>query len=394
MTSLDDELHDAERRLTNLDGQIAELASKRSDRKRLVDPREAERINGELESGLQALQHDENALKLLQEAATDEKLAAAKRKEVETDLNNLRERAERIDSDRKEMHEIEEELRPLAEQEREAREKIKNAEQAVAKIDAEEVKRQQRLRELKHIASAVQNAEQKPQLQKRAEELRNLQEELMRNRLDLSENRATAEVVEKMDWLERDLNRLTDRMEAAAPQVEIALGSSATGQVWIGEEELAENTSLRAMELLEIRVGELATITVSPPPGTDENDQKNQKRLQGALERLLADLGAVTSADVRLTRVRRQDFERDRQGIEARMEALGVVEGELAAEAEAIREKLQQVDRSAHKILDDYSLSALPALEEINSEQQSVSESQGEASRKRKALEGTVLGPQ
>ena len=390
LDELDDELHDAERRLTNLDGQIAELASKRSDHKRLVDPREAERINGELESGLQALQHDENALKLLQEAATDEKLAAAKRKEVETNLNNLQERAERIDSDRKEMHEIEEELRPLAEQEREAREKIKNAEQAVAEIDAEEVKRQQRLRELKHIASAVQNAEQKPQLQKRAGALRNLQEELMRNRLDLSENRATAEVVEKMDWLERDLNRLTDRMEAAAPQVEIALGSSATGQVWIGQEKLAENTSLRAMKPLEIRVGELATITVSPPPGTDENDQKNQKRLQGALERLLADLGAVTSADVRLTRVHRQDFERDRQGIEARMEALGVVEGELAAEAEAIREKLQQVDRSVHKILDDYSLGALPALEEINSEQQSVSESQGEASRKRKALEGTV----
>ena len=336
------------------------------------------------------LKHGEDALRLLREAEKDEKLAEAKRTEAETGLDNLRERAERIDNDRNEMHEVEGELCPLEEREREARKNIENAEKAVTEIDKEEEKRQQRLRELNHIASVIQDANQKPQLQKRADELRKLQEKLIQNRLDLSENRVTATVVEKLDRLERDLNRLTARMEAAAPQVEVALRASAAGQVWIGEEVLTEDTSLHAMKLLEIRVGELATTTVSPPAGTDENDRKDQKSLQGKLKRLLGGLGALTPMDVRSMRVRRQDLELARQGIETRMAALGVVEEELAAETEKIHEQLQQVDRSVHKILDDYSLGTLPTLEEINSEKKLVSESQSEASRERKAFEGKI----
>ena len=179
-------------------------------------------------------------------------------------------------------------------------------------------------------------------------------------------------------------------MEAAAPQVEVALGASAAGQVWIGEEELTENASLHAMEPLEIRVGELATITVSPPEGADGNDQKDQKRLKGDLERLLTGLGAVTPTDVRRMRGLRQDFERAREGIESRMAAFGFVEEKLAAEAEKISEKLQEVDRSVNKILDDYSLDTLPLQAEIDSERQSVSARQREASQKRKDLEETV----
>ena len=390
LSELADELSTAEHQLTNLDERITELTSKRSEHERLIDPREDARINGELESVRQALQQGEDALRLLQEAEKDEKLAASKHKEAETALNNLRERAERIKIDRNKMHEIKGELCPLAEQERKAREKIKNAEQAVTEIDKEEEKRQQRLEKLNHIASVIQNAEQKPQLQKLASELRNLKESLIQNRLDLSDNRVTTKVVKELNRLERDLNRLTDRMEAAAPQVEVALGASAAGQVWIGEDVLAEDTSLHAMEPLEIRVGELATITVSPPAGADKNAQKDQKRLQGKLERLLTDLGAVTPTDVRRMRDLRQDLELGREAIKTRMEALGVVEEELAAEAEKIREKVQEIDRSVHKILDDYSLGALPALEEINSERQSVSEGQGEASQKRKDLEGKI----
>ena len=390
LKTLNDELCTAEHQLTNLDDRMSELVSKRSEHERLVDPQEDARINSKLESARQALQQGEEALKLLQEGEKDEELAASKRKATENYLKNLREHAIRINSDRKKMHGIEGGLRPLEEREREARKKIKNAEQAVTEIYQEEEKRQQRLEKLNHIASVVQNAVQKPQLQKHADELQKLQEELIQNRRGLSENRVTAKVVEKLDRLERDLNRLTDRMEAAAPQVEVELGSSATGQVWIGEEELTENASLRAMEPLAIRVGELATITVSPPAGADGNNQKDQKRLKGELERLLTHLGAVTPTDVRRMRDLRQDLELGREAIKTRMEALGVVEEELAAEAEKISEKLQEVDRSVHKILDDYSLDTLPALDEINSERQSVSESQGEASRKRKALEGEI----
>ena len=390
LSKLDQELQNAEHQLTKLEGQITELASKRSEREKLADPQEDARINSELKSARQALQQGEEALILLQGAEKDEKLASAKRNEAETGLVDLQQRAKRIESDRKEMHKIKGKLGPLEKWEREVCNNIENTKKAVSEIDKEEEKRQQRLRELNQIASVIQDAEQKPQLQKRTDELQKLQEQLIQNRLGLSENRVTAEVVEKLDRIERDLNLLTARMEAAAPQVEVALGVSAAGQVWIGEDVLAEDASLRAMEPLEIRVGELATITVSPPEGADGNDQKDQKLLKGELERLLTDLGAVTPTDVRRLRGVRQDFERARQGIESRMAAFGVVEEELAAEAEKISEKLQEFDRSVNKVLDDYSLDTLPLQAEIDSERQSVSARQREASQKRKDLEETV----
>ena len=390
LRKLNEELQNAEDQLTKLEGRITELTSKRSEHERLADPQEEARINSELKSARLTLQQGEEALRLLQGAKKDEELVASKRTEAETGLVDLQKRAKRIDSDRKEMHEIEGKLGPLEEWEREVRNNIENTKKAVTEIDKEEEKRQHRLRELNQIASVIQDAEQKPQLQKRADELQKLQEELIQNRRGLSENRITAEVVKELDRLDRDLNLLTARMEAAAPQVEVALGASAARQVWIGEEVLAEDTSLHATEPLEIRVGELATITVSPPAGADGNDLKDQKRLKGELERLLTDLGAVTPADVHRMRNLRQDFELARQGIETRMAALGIVEEALAAETEKIQEQLQQVDLSVQKIFDDYSLGSLPALEEINSERKSESEGQSEASQKRKNLEETV----
>ena len=390
LQNLNDELEDAKGKLRELDDQITELTSKRSEHQKLDDTLENERINGELESARQALEQGEEALRLLREAKKDEQLADSALTAAKTGLNDLRERTKRIDSDREEMHKIEEELCPLQEREREAREKIKTAEQAVKKIDAEQAKLQQRLGQLNSMALVVEKAEQKPQLQKRADALLELQEKLIQNRRDLDENRVTAEAIEKLNRTERELNRLTDRMEAAAPRVEVELGSSATGQVWIGEEELTENASLRAMEPLEIKVGELATITVSPVEGADGNNQKDQQRLKGELERLLTDLEAETPTDVRRMRNLRQDFELARQGIESRMAALGVVEEELTAETEKVHKQLQQVDSSVHKILDDYSLDILPSQAEIDSERKSVSERQREASQKRKNLEETV----
>ena len=52
---LDQELQNVKNQLTILDGRMSELVSKRSERERLVDPREDARINSELESARQAL---------------------------------------------------------------------------------------------------------------------------------------------------------------------------------------------------------------------------------------------------------------------------------------------------------------------------------------------------
>ena len=390
LDELEQQFSEAEGRLIQLDAQIAELASKRIDREKLVDPQKAERVKSELESARQALKQGEGTLKLLKEAETDEELAAAKLKEEKTGRDDLRERAARIDQDRQELQRLQAELGPLTERETDARDNIKSAGKAIAEIDADEEKRQQRLNEVDRIFGAVERFGQRPQLERRAEELRKLQEELGQNRAALSENRATAEAVEKVNGLELDLDRLTVRMEAAAPQVEIALGESAAGQVWIGEEELAENRSLPATEPLEIRVGELATITVSPPAGTRKDDQKKLKRLRTELQQLLGDVGAKTPADVNAAHARRLQLERNRQGLEARMTALNVTEADLAAKAEETHAELEQVDGLVRRILDEHNLDGLPSPDQIESERQALRKSADEAARKRKTLEGTV----
>ncbi len=390
LEELEKELREAEGKLTDLDSQIVGLASKRSELAKLVDPKEAERVKSKLEEARQALKQGDDALKLLQQAETEEKLADAERQKPETRLKELQERAARIDSDRKELHEIEETFRPLAERESEAREKIKNLKRAIAEIDADEEKRQERLNEVDRIFGAVERFGQSPKLERRAEKLRKLQEELGQDRATLSKNRATAEAVEKLDRLERDLNLLMGRMEAAAPQVEITLGESAAGQVRVGEEELAENASLRATEPLEIQVGELATITVSPAAGTQEDDQKEVKQLRTELQQLLGDVGATTSAELQAAYARRLELERNRQGLAARMTALDVTEADLAAEAEASRAELKRVDGLVRRILDEHNLDALPSPGQIESERQALRDLAVKALRKRKTLEGTL----
>ena len=310
--------------------------------------------------------------------------------EVSELVGGERARAARIDQDRQELQGLQAELGPLTERETDARDNIKSAETAIAEIDADEEKRQHRLNKVDRIFGAVERFGQRPQLERRAEKLRKLQEELGQNRAALSENRATAEAVEKVNGLELDLDRLTGRMEAAAPQVEIALGESAAGQVWIGEEELAENRSLHVTEPLEIRVGELATITVSPPAGTRKNDQKKLKRLRTELQQLLGDVGAKTPADVNAAHARRLQLERNRQGLEARMTALDTTEADLAAKAEETRAELEQVDGLVRRILEEYNLDALPSPGQIESEQQALCDLAVEALRKRKTLEGTL----
>ena len=124
LRKLNEELQNSEDQLTKLEDRIIELASKRSEHERLADPQEDAQINSELESARQALQQGEKALILLRETKKDEELAASKRTEAETGFGDLQKCAKQIESDRKEMYEIEGKLGPLEEGEREVHNNI------------------------------------------------------------------------------------------------------------------------------------------------------------------------------------------------------------------------------------------------------------------------------
>lgn len=171
-----------------------------------------------------------------------------------------------------------------------------------------------------------------------------LGERLVKNAAALTNNRVTAAVLTSLDDVEREVAILTARLEAAAPEVTIELGAAGAGKVSIGEAALAVNSVHAAIDPLTIRVGELATITVTPPKTASAADQKKRQDAQRRLSKLIEDAGVASASDLRAARARREALEAEALGLRAELNMLGITDASPALAIEGIKTEIQAID--------------------------------------------------
>ncbi len=282
LDSLQSDLEDAEARLSVLDRQLVELTAKRSERARLGNPALVREMTGDLDAARQDLKAGESAAALFSRFEAAEQRSKAGLDRVERQLRDLHERRARIDGDRKRDAELRETATPLDDQERAARGAIRISREEIAALDAQAEREEEQERNLQHLATTVARAAARTSLARQQHGLEELGERLVKNTAGLANNRATAAVMRSLDEVERELSLLNARLEAAAPEVAVELGATGAGLVSIGQKLLSGSVVQAVIDPLTILVGDLATITVSPPAAAKAADQKKRQASQKA----------------------------------------------------------------------------------------------------------------
>lgn len=384
------ELAEAERRLSVLDAQLVELAAKRSERDRLGDPALVAETTDNLAAARQDLRTGEAAAALLAQFEVAEQRSRSTLDRSERHLSGLEERRARIDADRERGARIREELEPVGAQEETAREIARQARVEIHELDAQGAKDDEQERGLQRLATAVARAAARPSLIDRQEALEELERRIIKNAADLSGNCATAVVLRSLDETERELSVLTARLEASAPEVSVKLGPAGAGQVSIGATLLTESIVQPVLDPLTIRVGDLATVMVSPPAAGNAVDQKKRLQLQALLSKLLEDTGAATAGELRAARARRQGLEAEAARLEAETGALGIRGTSPALAIERIKSEIEEIDVLVAEALAQAELDTLPTTDDVAVRQEQLRRKREDGRGKRQTLDGTI----
>jgi len=390
LDSLQRDLVDAEARLSVLDGQLVELTAKRSERARLGDPVLVREMTTDLESARKDLKAGEGAAALLSQFEAAEQRSKSGLDRTERHLLDLHERRARIDADRKRDAELREASTPLDDQEQSARGTIRLARDEIAALDAQAEREEEQERNLQRLATTVARAAARASLARQQHGLEELEVRLVKNAAGLANNHATAAIMTSLDEVERGLSVLTARLEAAAPEVVVELGPAGAGHVSIGEIALSGNVVQAAIDPLTIRVGDLATITVSPPAASNGADQKKRQESQKRLSKVIEEAGATSAGELRAARARRQALEAEAFGLQAELGAVGISERSPALAIERIKTDIEEIDALVTETLTQTKLDTLPTAEAISAQQDSLRQNRENARRKRQTLDGAI----
>ena len=391
-------LQATEARLAVLDGELTALAARRAERARHADPAAEAEMRRELTEARRLLREGEAA-------GAAVALCEAAEGRARGDLERARERraeivarAARIDADRGREAEIAARLAPLEAEERTAQAAIAAARASLTEIDAAAGAHEAQERALHRLGAIVARAGERDRLADRLDRLGVLDQRLAETAAALAANRADAAATGRLDALERELGLVTARLEASSPQVEVTLGPGGLGRVSIDGEPLPAGVRRAALAPLVITVGDLATITVSPPAGAGAKEEERRQALRADLAKLLDDTGFTDAAALRAARARRQELEAERAGLEAEATAAGVgrrgVRGgaeTVAAVLAAARDELAAIDALiATAPLAEAGFTALPAADALDERLDAVRAGRDEARRRRQAHEGTL----
>jgi len=380
----------AEGRRAVLDGQFADLAGRRSERGRLGDPAVAAETAAGLAAARQELKAGEGAAAALAPLEAAERAAAAVVEAAAGRLADLEARAARIDADRRR----EDELRAAAAghegEDETARRAMERARSEIAALDAEAERDEAAERALQRVAAAVSRAAGRAERVERQAALADLGERVIANAAALAANRATAAAVAALDDAEREASVLSARLAAAAPRVEVVLGPAGAGRVSLGDAVLSQGVVQAAVDPLTIRVGDLATVVVSPPPGAGAADQKKRQALQERMAALVAEAGVADGAALRAARAHRLSLEAEAAAIAAELAARRIQGTSPALAVEALRTEIAEIDTLVAEALAVANLAALPTADEVAERLDDLRRRREASRRRRQALDGEV----
>eukprot|EP01037_Dinobryon_pediforme_P017984 gene17984-18220_t len=384
------DLAETNQRLAILDRQLVDLAARRRERIQLSDPEKVRRLSHELETARIDLKAGEGAAALLAQFEAAEQRSGAIVARAEQKLKDLQERRARIDGNLAREIELQLALTPLEAQEQQGREVISRARETVSGLDLQARRGEEQEVALQNLANAITRQTARAELNRRLSGLDELSQRLVRNTAALANNRATHAVLTGANECEREISLLTARLEAVAPQVSVELGAGGLGHVSIDGHIIAGNVTQAAMDPLTIRIGDIATLTVTPRASANGVDQKKRLDVQQKLAHFLAGSGAVDLADLRALAERRKALETESLGLQAELKAFGIQDTSPALVIERIKTDIAAIDSYIAETLAKSQLDVLPDEAEIVARQDALRQKREEARRQRQSLDGAI----
>ena len=390
LEAFEKELAETSHKLAILDRQLIELAAKRKDRAQLSDPEAIRRLRSDLDAARIDLKAGEGAAALLAQFEAAEQASNARVGRAEQGLKALQERGARIDANVKRVADLLAALSPLEVQEVAAREAILHAREAISGLDQQAKQGEEQEEALQILANAITRQKTRADLQRKQSGLEELSLRLVGNAAARANNHATPAVLAAANECERELSLLNARLEAVAPQITVELGPEGQGHVALGDRMIAENITQAVMDPLTLRIGAMATITVTPHAAANTADQTKRLALQQRLVHSLAEAGAPDLAALRAAAERHKALETENLGLQAELKAFGIAETSPALALERIRTEIATIDTYIAEALAKSRREALPEENDIILRQDHLRLAREEARRLRQSLDGTI----
>lgn len=316
-------LETAEKEVAAAQALMTRLEPLRRRRDGLSDPGAQARLAAMTRSAKEALDQARESRRRADAAEQAARLAGAEWQAAQGALDEFDRRLADLGKLDSRLNDLAEEVAAKRQVAEVARQRTADLGEALAEARA----RKQALDDLMHrIGEAERAAAQRDERERLASEL--TQAEAAVGELDEAEavlagNRATAQMVRKIEAEARSTDLLRARLEAGAPVVTIDYEPGAEGRAWTASGLLVGGTPLRVTEPVEIVLDGIGRLTVAPGGDEDRVDDRDDLAAhETELRRALAGLGAADLAAVYRLKSEREAAESARDRARERLRIL------------------------------------------------------------------------
>ncbi len=387
---LSEDLADTRQRLRIADEQISNLDDLTRERDGLTDPAVVKKTKDELATAEKDLDSALEAKSALTKLESGEQNARVKLDNANRALKNLEDCAERIDASRRRETAIAEEMAPLKSRTEEAEQLIAESRLSITELQTQNREDDATERNLNLLASALASQAKRSDLVARQSLLAGVRDRLAPIEAELETNAATADAVEQVDAIERELGQLTARLEAGAAQVSVTLSVGSGSQVRVDGQVTAENLARPLVAPMVITVADIATVTANPPAAFGATEFVRREALEAELPAVLMKANAASSADLRKAHARRKQLESDRAAIMAELRAVGVDRKSLAAEIDRLKTDIAAIDEAITAALKSAVLTELPDAKDVARQQAELADRREKSRRELDRLNGVI----
>lgn len=373
--------------LAGLDRDIGELERKRRERERLNDPTVEADLRARLEACLGERAQAQAVAAELRDLEKDEKIARARLDETQRVFDELRQCAARIDETHEKLTQARGALAPLTQDETDRAQALRDARDELASLEDQDTRDAQAETHLRRLASAASAAASKPALQAKLALLERIAAELSAAKAARLRVVATTKDLQSIETMDRDIALLRDRLDAAAPRIDITPAVSPAAAIRIGGKIVADAQTYAATAPMRIAIDGVGEITVTPPPGFGEVERDSLRALEAKRAKQLALSGATSVAELREAIERARELDQKLVSLRAQLAALDATEASLPNEIALLRAKIDAADAA---VAETMGAEEPPPLSDIEAKQAALQAKRALAAPQRKRLQAAI----
>lgn len=381
-----EKLEKEEALLSALERDVAELESKRRERQR-IDPAQEAELREKLKEAERELAAARAIADHLREMKKDEELARLAYEETKREFSGLVDCAKRIEETQAALIDERTALEQLKREEQAFAENLAKAREEQSIIEHEETRLMQAEAHLRRLASAANAAAKMPELQRRVEMLETIAGQLANNKGARTRIVATAADSQAVDKIEREIALLQDRLNAAAPRIDVTPAHGAARAFLVNGQAITAPQSFRAKSATRIEIAGAGSILVTPPAGFGEAERESLSALQAKRVKLLAHAGADDLPGLQALLERARVLDSGLQGLRAKLTALDCEEDKLPGHTQILRKKIAEASAAIAEELGD---EAPPEPDVIEDKQNALQHSRETCVRERRRLQAAI----